>query len=201
MRWWLALAAVVGGVLVAPPSAFGHAILTSASPQTQSSTESAPEEIALEFDQSVTVTDRSIEVLATDGSVLSGPARSETSGRLVVAPVRGLERGSAYTVRWRVTSSDGHSPSGVFTFGIGVPAPPPTAAVGAKGTTWKDDAARWLLFGALALLIGPLAVRLLVLRGPVPGVLEHRFHLVTTAAAISVINVGISCHLPSTESS
>ena len=67
-----------------------------------------------------------------------------------------------------MTGSDGHSPSGVFTFGVGVTAPPPTEAVGASGTTWKDDLARWLLFAALALVIGPLVVRLVVLRGPVP---------------------------------
>jgi copper transport protein len=64
--------------------------------------------------------------------------------------------------------------------------------VGARATTWKDDLARWLLFAALALVIGPLALRLLVLRGPVPEPLERRFHLVTSIAAIAVINVGIA---------
>jgi putative copper export protein len=103
-----------------------------------------------------------------------------------------LTRGSAYTVRWRVTGSDGHSPAGVFTFGVGVAPPPPTEAVGAGGATWKDDAARWLYFVALALLIGPLAVRLIVLGGPVPHELERRFHLVTAVAAFAVIDVGIA---------
>jgi len=95
-------------------------------------------------------------------------------------------------VRWHVVGRDGHSPAGVYTFGIGVSPPPPTAAAGARGTTWRDDVARWLLFAALSLLIGPLAVRLLVLRGPVPPALERRFHLVTTVAALAVVNVGIA---------
>jgi putative copper export protein len=80
----------------------------------------------------------------------------------------------------------------VFTFGVGVKAPPPTDAVGASATTWRDDVARWALFAALALLIGPLVLRLVVLRGGVPSKLEHRFHLVTTAAAFLVVNVGIA---------
>ena len=88
---------------------------------------------------------------------------------------------------------DGHSPAGVFTFGVGVAAPQPTDAVGASGTTWRDDVARWALFGALALLIGPLVVRLLILRGAaVPDVLEKRFHLVSVVAAFLVIDVGIA---------
>jgi copper transport protein len=153
----------------------------------------APTEIALEFNQGVTVSARSIEVLAADGSVLSGEVRAEEDGRLVVAPVSGLARDSSYTVRWRVVGRDGHSPAGVYTFGIGVTPPPPTEAVGARGTTWRDDVARWVLFAALAFLIGPLAVRLLVLRGSsVPPALERRFQLVTTLAAMAVINVGIA---------
>ena len=80
----------------------------------------------------------------------------------------------------------------MFTFGVGVRAPPPTDAVGASGSSWKDDAARWLLFLAISLVLGPLVVRLLVLRGPVPDRLERRFHLVTTVAAFAVIDVGIA---------
>jgi copper transport protein len=183
---------VLLAALVLPASAFGHAVLTGASPATQSTLVAPPTEIALEFNQPVTVSARSIEVLSADGSVLSGPARAEEDGRLVVAPVTGLAHGSSYTVRWRAVGRDGHSPAGVYTFGIGVTPPPPTEAVGARGTTWKDDVARWLLFASLALVIGPLAVRLLVLRGPVPSALERRFHLVTTVAAMAVINIGIA---------
>ncbi len=81
----------------------------------------------------------------------------------------------------------------MFTFGVGVVAPPPTEAVGASGTTWRDDVARWALFGMLALLIGPLVVRLVVLHGEaVPDRLERRFHLVGAAAAFLVVDAGIA---------
>jgi copper transport protein len=178
--------------LVLPAGALAHAILSTASPATQSRVDEAPAVVHLRFDQSITVGPRAIEVLAADGAVVSEAARLDDDGRGVSAALEGLERGSAYTVRWRVVGRDGHSPSGVYTFGVGVTPPPPTAAVGARGTTWKDDTARWLLFAALALVIGPLVVRLVVLRGPVPGALERRFHLVTTVAAMAVINVGIA---------
>jgi copper transport protein len=186
-----ALVLAAAAALVAPATASAHAVLKGASPATQSSVDAAPSEVRLRFSQPVVVAAGAIQVLAPDGSSLAGPARVEEGGRVVVAPVSGLRSGIAYTVRWRVTSGDGHSPSGVYTFGIGVVPPPPTDAVGARGATWRDDLARWALFAAIALLIGPLTLRLVVLRGPVPAALERRVHLVTTGAALAAINAGI----------
>jgi copper transport protein len=178
-------------VLAAPGSALAHVVLEAAEPATQSRLDSPPTEIRLRFNQPVTISPRAVQVLAPDGTVRSGAARTVEGGRVVVAPVSRLESGSAYTVRWRATGADGHSPAGVFTFGVGVAAPPPTDAVGSSGATWRDDVARWALFAVLALLIGPLAVRLLILRGPVPANAERGFHLVGVAASILVVDVGI----------
>jgi copper transport protein len=178
--------------LVAPSAALGHVVLESSEPSTQSQVESPPTEITLRFSQPVAISASAIEVLAPDGTVLSGAAAVTPDGRVVSAPVSRLARGSAYTVRWRATGEDGHSPAGVFTFGVGVAAPPPTEAVGASGTTWRDDLARWALFASLALLIGPLVVRLVVLRGAVPLRAERGFHLLGLVASILVIDVGIA---------
>lgn len=185
------LLACAVAALVAPSSAFGHVILEGAEPETQSRVESPPREIRLRFNQPVTASRGSIEVLAPDGTVLSGTAATAERGYVVVAPVWQLASGAGYTVRWRVLGDDGHAPAGVFTFGVGVAAPPPTEAAGSSGTTWRDDAARWALFVALALLIGPLVVRLAVLRGPVPARAERGFHLLGVVAAFLVIDVGI----------
>lgn len=192
MRRALLLAAAVLAALALPATASAHATLESAYPDTQSRLEAPPTEVRLVFSQVVTAGSSAIQVLASEGRVMSGEAQVSDDGHVVSASVSGLRRGEAYTVRWRVTGPDGHSPAGVYTFGIGVAAPPPTDAVGAGATTWKDDAARWLLFAALALVIGPLALRMLVLRGPVPDRLERRFHLVPTLAAFAVIDVGIA---------
>jgi copper transport protein len=140
----------------------------------------------------VTATSNAIQVYAPDGRVLSGQTVLSPDGHTISTRLPRVVRGKAYTVRWRVTGQDGHSPAGVYTFGVGVKAPPPTEAVGAGGTTWRDDLARWGLFVALALVIGPLVVRLLILRGPVPAALEHRLHLLTTVTAFAAINVGIA---------
>jgi copper transport protein len=192
MRRLALVGAVAGAALVAPTVALAHVTLESSEPETQSRLDTGPREIRLRFNQPVTITSNAIQVLAPDGTVLSGPARTEDGGYVVVAPVSRFVDRQGYTVRWRVIGDDGHSPAGVFTFGVGVAAPPPTEAVGASGTTWRDDLARWGLFGALALLIGPLVLRLVVLRGPVPELLERRLHLVGVAAAFLVIDVGIA---------
>jgi copper transport protein len=192
VRRGLLVVVVVAMALVAPGTAAAHANVDAAFPDTQSRVDKPPREVWLRFSESVTATSNAIQVLAPDGTVLSGLTTLSPDGHTITARVSRLARGTAYTVRWRVTGQDGHSPAGVYTFGVGVKAPPPTEAVGASGTTWKDDLARWGLFVALAFVIGPLVLRLLILRGSVPPALEHRLHLVTTVAAFSAINVGIA---------
>jgi len=192
VRRRLVLVAAAAVALAVPGTALAHVTLVDSEPVTQSRVDRPPTEVRLRFNQPVTITSNAVDVLAPDGTVLSGTARTEDGGYVVVAPVSRLRTGQGYTVRWRVIGEDGHSPAGVFTFGVGIAAPPPTDAVGASGTTWRDDVARWALFGALALLIGSLVVRLLILRGTVPDELEKRFHLVSVVAAFLVIDVGIA---------
>lgn len=183
------------GLLLAlslPGTAYAHATLKEATPATQSEVASPPREIVLRFDQSVTITDRAIQVFASDGRLVSGPSTSSDRDRRVTAPVKGLVRGEAYTVRWRATSSDGHTGAGVFTFGVGVTPPTPNEAYGSTGPTWTDDAARWAYFVSLALLLGTLGFRLLVLREPVPERLSNRLNGLAAAGGIAVLNVGIA---------
>src|SRR4029450_4463400 len=106
-------------------------------------------------------------------------------------PLHGLVRGQAYTVRWHEISADGHVGNGVFTFGVGVDAPPPTEAGGASGVTWRDDVARWVLFVSLALVIGVVGIRLLILPRPVDPRVERRIHLLGTFGAVVAVNAGL----------
>src|SRR4030095_4634026 len=101
----------------------------------------------------------------------------------VRAPLHHLAKG-AYTVRWQVVSDDGHVVSGVYTFGVRVPAPEPTAAHGASGPTTSEDIVRWLYFVGLSLVIGGLAFRLGRLRGPPPPALQRRVAPLAGAADI-----------------
>ena len=183
---------VVVAALVFPGVASAHATLTGISPPTQSRLDAPPPAVVLRFDQAVTATARAIEVFSPEGRRLSGPAVRGGDGRVVRVPLSGLKRGQWYTVRWRATSSDGHTGSGVYTFGIGVTPPPPTEAYGSTGPTWTDDAARWAYFVALALLVGTIGLRLLVLREPLPARLSNRLYGLAAAGGIATLNVGIA---------
>ncbi len=178
--------------LVLPGAASAHATMTGASPSTQSRVESAPRAIVLRFDQTVTTIERAIDVFSETGRRVSAPSTLSPDGRVLTAPVRGLRRGEAYTVRWRATSSDGHTSAGVYTFGVGVKPPPPTEAYGASGPTWTDDTARWAFFVALALLLGTTGLRLIVLREPLPARLSNRLYGLAAAGGIATVNVGIA---------
>jgi copper transport protein len=177
--------------LALPAVAFGHASLRSTEPEVQSRLEVAPREIRLRFDQVVSIPTNAIVVLSSDGREVSGPVVAADRGREMVTSLEDLPRG-AYTVRWRELSADGHIGSGVFTFGVGVAAPPPTEAVGASGVTWKDDVARWAAFVALAALLGPLVIWLVLLRGVDPGPRARKaFYATATVASFAMIDIGI----------
>jgi copper transport protein len=186
------LAACVLAALAVPAAASAHATMQEASPSVQGRVETPPKEVTIRFDQSVEAPPNSLVVLAPDGRRLSGAVRQTDRNTIVRVPVRGLVRGQAYTVRWRVISADGHVTSGLFTFGVAVPAPPPTEAVGASGVTWRDDTARWALFLSLALMIGVVGVRLLVLPRELDPQVERRVHLLGVLGAFLALNTGIA---------
>ena len=58
--------------------------------------------------------------------------------------------------------------------------------------TWRDDLARWLLFASLALLLGVVGIRLLVLPAVVDPRVERRVHLLGTLGAVAAVNAGIA---------
>jgi copper transport protein len=177
--------------LAAPAAASAHATLRTEFPGFQEELRTAPRVVRLHFDQFVQVP--SIEVLDTNG--VNHTAAAVAHGRNVTAKVRALPRG-AYTIRWHVLSSDGHVVSGVWTFGVRVAAPPPTEAYGAGGPTRTEHVVRWLYFLALAMTIGALGFRLLVLRGQtVRPPLEKRLYLLAGAGVVGVLEVGILAFL------
>ena len=148
--------------------------------------------IRIQFDQIVQLP--VIEVFDQDGHNHAAAA-AFARGRDVSAKVRKLPTG-AYTVRWHVLSSDGHVVSGVWTFGVRVKAPPPTEAYGASGPTRTEHVVRWLYFLALALVIGALGFRLILLRGvAVPPTVDKRLLLLAGIGAAGVLEVGIAAFL------
>lgn len=189
-----ALAAGVLCALALPAQALAHASIQGSSPSPRERFDRAPREVAISFDQSVQVFPGGIRVYDEEGDVLSNAVGTRDDGRTIVAGVRSLERGP-YTVRWQALSADGHKVAGVFTFGVGVAAPPPSEAYGAKGPTRSADVVRWLYFVSLALLIGGLGFRLLVLDGPLPSRLERGMTVATLVGGVAAVEVGIAAFL------
>jgi copper transport protein len=181
--------------LAFPANAFAHAALRQTWPAFRERIDAAaPRQVRLRFDQLVKPLSNSIVVYTARGRVVSLPARNGATQYDVVAPLNRLPRG-AYTVRWHVISNDGHVVSGVYTFGFRAPAPPPTDAYGASGPTTTEHLVRWAYFLALALLVGGIGSRLVVVRGRLPARAERRFYLLTGIGALAALEVGVVAFL------
>jgi copper transport protein len=179
--------------LAAPAQAFAHSTLIQASPGFHERLASSPRAVVLRFDQAVQALPGSIRVYSTRGSI--GALQSRSVGLSLRAALPRLPTG-AYTVRWHALSGDGHVVSGVYTFGVRMTAPPATEAYGSSGPTRTEDFVRWAYFLALALLVGGLGFRLLVLRGrPLSASAENRFYALTGLGAFATINVGIGAFI------
>jgi len=183
-----ALAAAALVALALPASAFAHASLLHETPSYKQEVQRAPRSVTLSFDQTVELLPNAVEVLDRNGANLALPAHA--NGRSLVAPLRRLPRGP-YTVRWKALSTDGHVVSGVYTFGVRVPAPLVTDAVGAEGPTTTEHIVRWIYFLGLALLVGGIGFQVLVAR-TLP---TSRFYVVTGIGAAVVLEAGIVAFL------
>jgi copper transport protein len=188
MRTLLLLVSVAA--LAFPAAASAHATLRSTTPQFGHEIRQSPRTVQLHFDQHVKVLPGSVKVLNGAGKEFALPARVE--GTNVVAGVRPLKLG-AYTVRWRAISADSHVVSGVWTFGLRVPAPPVANAYGAGGPTTTEHIVRWVWFLGLALAIGALGFRLICLRGQkVPLALERKLVVTAGAGVVVALQAGVA---------
>lgn len=189
-----ALALAVFFALALPASAFAHASLEKESPAYKQRLSVSPRQVVLRFDETVDALPKAIVVLTPKGTNVAGKPRAIPSRREIVASLPNLPKGP-YTIRWQALSNDGHIVSGVYTFGVGVPAPPVTDAVGAQGPTRTEDVVRWLYFLGLALGVGGIGFRLLVVRGPLGAGAQRRFFWVVGVGIAGVLETGIAAFL------
>jgi len=181
-----------GAALVFPAQAAAHATLEKTSPGFRERLASSPRVLVFRFDQYVKVLPGSVRVYSATRSV--GVTRVRSDGRYIRAALPRLPKGP-YTVRWHALSGDGHVVSGVFTFGVRAAAPAPTEAFGASGPTRTEHIVRWIYFLALALLVGGLGFRLLVLRDALTARAEKRFFVLTGIGVVATLNVGVAAFL------
>ena len=186
------LLAVALTALALPAPAFAHATLEKTSPGFQQRLGTSPREVTLRFDQYIKALPRSLQLYSSRGGIAVAHVRDD--GRFLEASLPRLRAGG-YTIRWHAMSGDGHVVSGVFTFGVRAPAPAPTDAFGASGPTRTEHVVRWLYFLSLALLVGGIGFRVLVLRGPLSSRAEKRFFALTGIGAVATLNVGIAAFI------
>jgi copper transport protein len=187
-----ALVIAVLAALALPASAFAHATLETTSPGFRQELASSPRQVVLHFDEPVYLLANAIQVLSPDGkNLVVATAQTIKSKQDLVVGLPHLPKGP-YTVRWQALSADSHIVSGVFTFGVGVPAPAVTDAVGAQGPTRTEDVVRWMYFIGLALAVGGIGFRLLVVRGPLNARAQRRFFWVAGAGIVVVLEAGIA---------
>ena len=185
-----ALPIALAAALAFPVAASAHATLQSTTPRFGKEVQRGPVLIRLHFDQHVRVLPGAVKVLNGVGRNFAGT--SSADGTVVVASVRPLKLG-VYTVRWQAVSADSHVVSGVWTFGVRVPAPSINDAYGAGGPTRTEDVVRWLWFLGIALTIGALGLRLIVLRGlAVPRELDRKIDVAAGIGAVVALQSGIA---------
>ncbi|HEY3961367.1 MAG TPA: CopD family protein [Gaiellaceae bacterium] len=176
--------------LVLPATAAAHATLESTTPKFGKELQTSPSTIVFSFDQVVKVLPGAVEVL--NGKGVNFATSSRVTGLDLVANVKKLPTG-AYTVRWRAISADSHVTSGVWTFGVRVPAPSVQDAYGASGPTVAEHFVRWIWFLSFALTIGALGVRLVCLRGlAVPRSLDRKIAVAAGIGVIVALQTGIA---------
>lgn len=176
-----ALAAVLLGGVAAPatilaPVAAAHSVLLTTDPVDGSSLDVSPEQVVLTFNEEINQSFASVAVTSVDDRTNRVAGEPVVEGTAVTAALDGLPDG-AYTVGYRVTSSDGHVISGSSGFTVAAGASP-TAAPGAPAPGNEEQSteaqaaessaadssginpAVWVVGGLAVLLIGGALVLL-----------------------------------------
>lgn len=145
---------------------FAHAVPERLAPRANEILEESPAELSITFNEPVVPSLSQIRVLTQAGEeVAVGPLRSVDETDITLAVDLPPLNDGAYLVSWQVLSTvDGHTTSGTYSFGVGVTE---LTAVSEDVTVIAQlspmsAAARWLTLTAVALLIGLFAFRLMV---------------------------------------
>jgi copper transport protein len=138
-------------------TASAHPTLLVTDPAGQSAVDTSPALITLVFNEPVTFGRAAIVLLDASGRpVPVVSASSQRDGKAVTTrPQRPLPPGT-YSVRWRVTGSDGDEVEQEFRFAVGTSLTGGTATGGKTTPAWGTAALRWLLLAGLAVAIGTL---------------------------------------------
>ncbi len=163
-------------VSLAAGPASAHAVLRRTSPTDGSTVASVPSQVVLTFDEQVLPLGTAVEIIGPDGDVATGPPR--LVGATVSETIRAGAPAGSFTVRWRVTSDDGHPVSGSFTFRASAAGGNPTATASAAPsrprTTSQSGSA--LLVATVVALLASIVVAAVLTRRRSRSVQMRRAH-------------------------
>jgi copper transport protein len=201
-RLMLIAAAAVVVLVVGTSTAAAHPTLLSTTPQAGYAVPTAPSVITMVFDEPVTVDPNGVRLVDESKKAIrtSTVTREQGGRRLSLQVLDHLDPGR-YIVRWEVTAQDGDVVDSGFDFAVA------TSSAGLQGQDQAATAAlplivilRWLLFLALAGVIGGLAGERLARRAG-PAAVEPR-SLVRSAAVLGLLaTAGLLAHLLATAGS
>lgn len=198
---WRYFCAAFIGLVVAlslPSVGSAHATLDGSAPAASSVVSQSPDEVVLDFDETVEPRLGSLKVFDDGGREMEvgGLVRDDVDQSVVRASVEPLADGP-YVVVWRVTSADGHPVTGAFPFEVGNVSTGSTSELLANvvGSLSRDESLgvaigilRFFSLLAVTLLIG---VMMVTAGGEV--LLRHKPRLVIGAclAALAASSTGI----------
>jgi copper transport protein len=196
------LPALVGALLaLATGPAAAHASLVETVPADGQTLDRIPEQIALTFNDPVTVAAGAVRIYDSTGERVDDGASQVPDGapETVTVPLAGDLAEGTYVVTWRVTSADGHPVRGAFTFSVGV-------ETGVDDTImsqlFAEGGDRWIALAATllrgltyiaTLLAAGAVVFLLQVAGPSPG--RRLSQVAIAAAAVGILTTAVGMPL------
>ena len=113
----LSSAVAFAAVLLAPYSAWAHAVLVDSTPKVNETVHGSSLHIDLKFNSRVDGARSTVQIAAADGAVRTLELSSQVSPNEIVTHAEELHKGS-YTLRWQALSSDGHITRGQIPFQV-----------------------------------------------------------------------------------
>jgi len=145
-------ALMLAGLVLTPPQASAHTVLTGTNPAADSTIDAGPARVTATFNEDLQPTFAAMTVVGPDGNLWS-QGETAVQGATAGVGLRPLGPSGRYTVNYRVTSDDGHVVSGSWSFtvrmaGSGAPGPAATASDHDRIPLWP------FIVGAAALGVG-----------------------------------------------
>lgn len=155
VRFAVLLSVLLATLISGAAPAAAHPTLLTTEPGTDAAVPDSPAAVVVVFNEAVTAGPDALSVLTGAGrAVPVGSAATARDGFAVITrPAAALPPGS-YTVRWRVTGTDGDPVEGEFRFAVGPAISGSGSAGGVSPVVWASAVLRWMLFAGLAIAVG-----------------------------------------------